>query len=300
MIANDAAIPDNHLEAWSREIARWVDARADVLWARNALIPRKVGEDVQIDVVVEYTKTGPGAQVVAKGGVPTAKSGLSSTTNKQDIYQIMDQFNVHEKDLKTDPTMYNKQVDICLRNIHQLEDDMAINGNANLNVKGVVQQAQANTNGKIVASGASGNDVNNAGAWDGSEANDPYADLINAIELIDGVYDPAYLAGHRRDLAYLFRMDSERTPFWKQIAPLFGYSEQDRPWKTWLKPSSKFARGKVYVMSKDVDAAEFVYSENPYPDRLPKQSGGNYPVELKSWSVPRIYDPEGFVEITVT
>ncbi len=299
----DAAIPDNHLEAWNKEIAKWVDLKADVLWARNALTPRKVGEDVQIDVVVTYTKTGTGAQVVSKGGVPTAKTGIASTTDKQDIYQLMDQFQVHEKDLKSSPDMFNKQIDMCLRNIHQLEDDMAINGNSNLGLSGVLTMAHANPNGKITATGASGNDVDNAGAWTETTNLDPYSDIVNAIEMLGSKFDPAFIAGNRKNLARLFLKDKSADgagPFWKEIAPMFGYSEQDNPWKTWLKPSSKFAVGKVVLMAKDADAGEFVVSENPWPDRLPKAAGGNFPVELKSWSVPRYYDAEGFVEIDVT
>lgn len=300
---NDAAIPDNYLEAWTREIANWADARADVLWARNALIPRKVGEDVQIDVVVTYTKTGTGAQVVSKGGVPTAKTGIASTTNKQDIYQIMDQFQVHEKDLKSDPSMYSKELDMCLRNVHQLEDDMAINGNAALGLSGVLGMAAANPNGKIVNTGASGNDLDNNGAWTELTALDPYADILDAVEMLGSKYDPVQIGGNRKDLARLFRKDKSSAlhePWTQQIAPLLGYSPSDNPYKTWLKTSSKFPRGKVVLMSKDADAGEFVVSENPYPDRLPKAAGGNFPVEIKSWSVPRLYDEEGFVVIDIT
>ena len=70
MIQNDGlSIPDNYLEEWSREIARWVNVNLDNMFARNVMPVRKVDEAVQIDVVVDYDRTGPGAKVVAKGSI---------------------------------------------------------------------------------------------------------------------------------------------------------------------------------------------------------------------------------------
>ena len=294
MIQNDGlSIPDKYLEEWSREIERWVNPRLDNLFARNVLTFRKVDESVQIDVVAEYEKTGPGAKIVAKGSTPTGKTGIKQTTNKQDIYQFMDWFSVHEKDLKSDPKMFNRQVDMCLKNIHRLEDNITINGETTLGLNGIVQAAQANTNGNIGA-------AENNGIW-GSGTQDPHADIVAALELIDGQFDDStlFLAGKKSDLGKLSNLDSQRQPYWKTIATLVGYTEQDRPYKTWLRRNDNFTAGKVYIIAKDPDAAEFVVSENPYPDRLPKAAGGNFPVEMKGWAVPRIYKNEGFVEIEV-
>jgi len=294
MIQNDGlSIPDNYLEEWSREIARWVNVNLDNMFARNVMPVRKVDEAVQIDVVVDYDRTGPGAKVVAKGSTPTGKTGIKQTTTKQDILQFMDWFSVHEKDLKSNPAMFNRYVDICLDNIHRLEDSLTINGDASLGIIGIVAAAQANANGKIAA-------ADNAGVW-GSATQDPHADIVKAKRLLDGNYksNPLFLIGNSLDMEFLFNLDSMRQPFYKTIAPLFRASPDADPYGTWLKINDGFAEGKVYLAVKNPVVAEFVVSENPYPDRLPKAAGGNFPVELKGWAVPRIYKNEGFVEIEV-
>src|SRR4030067_3632088 len=111
------------------------------MFARNVMPVRKVDEAVQIDLVVDYDRTGPGAKVVAKGSTPTGKTGIKQTTTKQDILQFMDWFSVHEKDLKSDPKMFNRYVDICLDNIHRLENRLTINADANLAMPAVVVAA---------------------------------------------------------------------------------------------------------------------------------------------------------------
>ena len=48
MIQNDGlSIPDNYLEEWSREIARWVNVNLDNMFARNMMPVRKVDEAVR-------------------------------------------------------------------------------------------------------------------------------------------------------------------------------------------------------------------------------------------------------------
>lgn len=294
MIQNDGlSIPDSYLEAWAKYIDRYVDKYYDNMFARNIFEVRKVDESVQIDVVVDYTASGTGAKIVAKGSVPTGVTGMRQQTSKQDIFQFFDQFVVHEKDLKSGPELYNKALDKCLKNIHRLEDSVSINGDATLNIKGIAGAAQANANGTIGA-------ADNAGVW-GSGTQDPHADIVKAMRLLDGNYDDTqlFLVGNPLDFGYLTNLDSERQPYWKTMAPLFGYSEQDKPYKTWIKRSKQFTPGKVYLAVKSAEVAEFVVSENPAPDRLPKAAGGNYPVEVKGWAVPRIYVNEGFVEIEV-
>src|SRR3989304_6047146 len=144
MIQNDGlSIPDIYLEEWSREIARWGNVNLDNMFVRNILPVREADEGAQIDVVVDYDRTGPGAKVVAKGSTPTGKTGIKQTTTKQDILQFMDWFSVHEKDLKSDPKMFNRYVDICLDNIHRLQKNLTINGDATLGITGIVAAAQA-------------------------------------------------------------------------------------------------------------------------------------------------------------
>jgi len=108
-----------------------------------------------------------------------------------------------------------------------------------------------------------------------------------------------FLTGNSLDLEYLFNLDSQRQPYYRTIAPLFRASPDADPFKTWVKINDGFTAGRVYLAARNPVIAEFVVSENPYPDRLPKAAGGNFPVELKGWAVPRIYKNEGFVEIEV-
>ncbi|KAB3541833.1 MAG: hypothetical protein C5617_009105 [ANME-2 cluster archaeon] len=87
MIKNDAAIIEHFVEAWEREIVDYVERYKDNMTARNVLPVRNVGADIAIDVVTNYDRTGPGAQIVAKGAVPDSM-GLKATDTKHDIFQI--------------------------------------------------------------------------------------------------------------------------------------------------------------------------------------------------------------------
>jgi hypothetical protein len=69
MIINDATIIERNVEEWTREIELFIDKFGDNMSARNILPQRTVGADTAIDVVTSYDRTGPGAQIVAKGSV---------------------------------------------------------------------------------------------------------------------------------------------------------------------------------------------------------------------------------------
>ncbi len=297
MIKNDTAILQHFVEEWEREIVQYVEKYRDNMTARNILEQRKVGEDVSIDVVQKFDRTGPGAQIVAKGSVPDSM-GVKSETVKHDIFQIATGFWLNAKDLKLSPSTKNRLVDISMRDIHRAEDDFALNGNTSLNIKGIVAAAQANSNGKIVASGASGNDTNNKGAWSGETGTDIYDDINTAIGKMDEDFEPAYLLGCREDLLYLNRMDSERKPYYHDIAGLFGAkNEKD---KSWIWTSKYISPGKVYLIPKDFLAAELVISENPKIIEYPMSPGQNYWIELAEWVVPEMHQVDAFVEIATT
>jgi hypothetical protein len=202
MIQNDAAILQHFVEEWEREIVLYVEKYKDKMAARNVLPVRNVGEDVGIDVIQKYDRTGSGASVVAKGSVPDTM-GLTATSDKHELFQIATSFNLNAKDMKMAPKTENVLVDIALRNLHRAEDDFAFNGNSKLNVNGIKQAARANSNGKITTS-------TNKGAWSGETGTDIYDDINTAIGKMDGDFDPAYLLGNRTDLLYLNRPDSER------------------------------------------------------------------------------------------
>lgn len=292
MIGTDAAVLNHFVEAWEREIVSYVEKNKDNMTSRNVLAGRDVGADIAIDVVTNYDRTGPGAQITAKGAVPKSM-GVKSDDTKHDIYQISTGFHISEKDLKLDPKSKNRLIDIALRDIHRKEDDMALNGVTAINLNGIADAAAANSNGTITAS-------TNAGAWSGETGTDIYDDINTALGLMDDEFEPVYLIGKRTDLLNINRMDSERTPYWKSIAPLFNMKESDRSWM-WV--TNHLPAGKVYMVPKDFMAGEMVVSENV--SIAPLYNGGmgpgrNYYFEIGEWVVPEFHNNDAFVEIEIT
>ena len=287
MIQNDAAILEHFVEEWEREIVLYVEKYKDKMAARNVLPVRNVGEDVGIDVIQKYDRTGPGASVVAKGSVPDTM-GLTATSDKHELFQIATSFNINAKDLKMGPKTKNVLVDIAMRDLHRAEDDFAFNGNSKLNVNGIKQAARANSNGKITTS-------TNKGAWSGETGTDIYDDINTAIGKMDGDFDPAYLLGNRTDLLHLNRPDSERQPYYKTVAGLFGMTNEND--KSWIYMTSHITAGHVYVIPKDFLAGEFVVAENPHIVEYPMMPGQNYRFEVIAWVVPEMHQNDAFVEI---
>lgn len=293
MISNDdASILQEASEEWTKEMVRYIEKNKDNMTARNILETRNIGADVEIDIVTNYDRTGPGAQIVAKG-TPPDKMGSKTFTDQFNIYQIATGFNVNAKDLKKDPKIKNRQIDICMRDIHRAEDNFALFGDSKLGVIGIVGAAQANENGKITS-------ATNAGAWTGETGTDIYDDLNTALGYMDEDFEPAYLMGSRKALQNLNRMDSERNPYYKDVSTgIFGKkNENDKSWM-WVTDQLK-GKDQVYMVPKDMMAGEYVISENPRIVNYDMQPGENYPIEIVSWSAPEIHSTEGFVEIDIS
>ena len=290
MIRNDAATLQHFVEAWEKVIPEWVDEHKQNLTARNILHRRDVGADVTIDVVEKYDKTGQGAQITAKGAVPPT-FGLTTKSENFTIHQIATGFNINVKDLKTNPNAKSRLVEIALAEIHEKEDDICLNGDTAHNIKGVVDAAQANTNGKITA-------ATNKGKWSGETGTDIFTDVADGIALLDSKYKPSYLVGNSKDIRYLFHKDSERNMYYEDMGILFG--KKDPKDTSWIWSSDYIARNAVYIISKDTMAADFVVSEDPGIVTYALAPGQNYPVEVYSWSETEIYSNEAFVEIVIT
>lgn len=300
IIANDnlEAILKQNLQVWSREMFDYVEKNKDNMTSRNILAQRTIGASAEIDTVVTYDRTGPGAQIIAKGAVPE-KNSVKTALSHHVMYQIATGFTINAKDLKLDPKLKNRLVDIGMRDIHRLEDEFAMFGSAKHGVTGIVGAAQKNENGKIVAAGAAGKDVNNNGSWYGEAGTDIYDDLNTAIGMMDGEAKPAYLIGTRTALRTLYKMDSERTPYYKTIAPLFGKkNENDTSWM-WETAVKGMTDDKVYLVPKDFMFGEYVVSENPRLVSYALSAGENYPIEIISWSCPEIHNANGFVELAI-
>jgi hypothetical protein len=194
MIQNDAAILSHFVENWEKVIEKWIDENLSNLTARNIMNYRKVDESVQIDVVQTIDRTGPTAQITAKGSVPKSM-GSKVTNEKYEIYQISTMFNLSQKDLTSSPTLKSRMIEIAMDDVHRAEDDMALNGNTEHNITGIVGAAQANSNGKITKAATSGINTGNKGAWSGEAGTDFYDDVNTAIGNLGSIYKPSFLVG---------------------------------------------------------------------------------------------------------
>lgn len=292
MIRNDADILKHHIEEWTRIITEYVDRYKDNMTARNILEPRTVGADVGIDVVESFKDAGVEASIVAKGAVPES-IGLDASSVDHNIFQISVGFQVSKKDMALDPSAQKRKIDLAMRLIHRKEDDMMLNGSTAHNITGLATAAAANSNGTITAG-------KNAGKWAGETGTDIYDDINEAMDLMDGEFDAAYLVGNKSDLKYLNRMDSERNPYRESVAGLFGKKESDT---SWMWKTNHITAGTVYLVPKDFMAGEFVISENPSID--PLYGGGlgpgkNYAFELGGWCIPEFHNNDAFVKIVTT
>lgn len=299
MIENTGATLEHFIETWDKEIVAYVKRYKDNMASRNLMDVRYVGAETAVDVVTSYNRTGPGAQITAKGSVPKSIS-VSGSDTKHTLYQITVAFNMSEKDLKLDPTRYNRTVDMALREIHRCEDDVFINGDSHVGLTGLVTAAQANSNGKIVNSGAAGNDNNNVGAWAGEADTDIYDDLLTAKGKFDSEFSMNRLLGEPQDLNYLFRLDAKRNPYYELSGPLFGKAKGSIDWTF---PTEHLSRNKVYATAKDMMAGELVVSENPSIAVLYNGGlgpGRNYYFEVGEWVVPEFHSNDAYVEIDIT
>lgn len=293
MIQGDAdVIFPEHISVWSHVMEDYVKKYHDNMTARNVLAQRNIGSSNDIDIVTNYDRTGPGAQIVAKGAAPD-KNGIKSANTTHSMYQLSAGFTVNAKDMKLDPKIKSRLIDICMRDIHKLEDSFSLYGSSKLGVNGLIDAAQANENGTITSS-------TNHGAWDGKDTTiDIYADVNDALAMMDPEFEPAYMIGTRNALNKLNNMNSERVQFYKEVAELFGVknvSDKSWMWKTNMLTSDDY----VYIAPKDFMAAEYVVSENPRIVSYGLTPGENYSFEIISWSAPEIHNNESVVQIQIT
>lgn len=301
MIVNDAEVLESFTKAMDGEILLAIDPAFDTAFARKALVQRTIGADKDSDEVATRDRTGKGA-VIGDKTVSNVASGSSVTSTIFPMKKIVDGFNASVKDLKLDPKLQTRNILISTTNVARKEDQVTLYGNAAHNITGLVATAQANPNGKITAAGAAGNDVNNIGAWDGSDATlDPYSDLLEAVARVSNRFVPYGIGGRRTDLLAMWKLDSERQPFINDIAVLFGKGDPkaQNPWGDWVLATDIFTAGKVYVFAKDAQAGELVISENPHSKVYAEQPGEVVPVEVIEYIYPEFHNTQGYVEVDV-
>jgi hypothetical protein len=121
---------------------------------------------------------------------------------------------------------------------------------------------------------------------------------MEACDRIGDNFTPKYLCGRRSEIAPIRKMDDLRKRYADEILDLFGASNTAQ----FIRTSSYFPSGFVYVVSQDMEFTEFLVSEDLRVDAsFPKDTGGNYPVVLKEWINPvGFISDEGAVEIATT
>jgi len=292
--------PEEARQIWEKRLNNIAVKEKDKRLARTLLAYRGFAETVDTDTVTRIEGSGGNAniqaKITAKGAVPPT-TDVKAATEDFKQYQIAIGFLINERELKQDPAIKNAKIDWCYRNIGRLEDYIYFNGDSSINMSGLQTHAQANANGKIVASSASGNDANNIGSWDGTDTNiDIQRDVLNAISRLGDNYQdsPKYLVGRAASLMYLRQLDDMRQSYYDEVVDLMGTSD-------FLRSSAYVPSGYVYLVAKDAEVAEFTVSTEMMVDNdYPKEKGANYWVEVREWINPfQLYDNTGMVEIAI-
>lgn len=299
MSSYGSAIPIEAKQAWERVIVNYDEKQRDGMIARSLATMRNVGATVDTDTVTFVEGSGGNAtiaaKVTAKGAIPEV-TGIKTKDIDHKMFQLALGFYVNGRDLQAKPELKTRSVEWCTKNIRRLEDYMWMNGDTTLNLTGLDTAAGLNVNGKVVAASASGNDVNNVGAWDGSDDYiDLYTDILEAVSRLDDDFEPAYLLGRRIDLAPVRKMDDMRKKYIDDILDLFAAGSA----ADFMRYSLYVPSGYVYVVAKDMDFCEMVVSEDLIVDAdYPKEKGNNLYVELREWLNPNeFHSNEGVVEI---
>jgi hypothetical protein len=295
MIENDTAILQHKIELWKREIPDYVNAMLDDMYGRKIMPVRKIGADVLVDNIEHYDRTGKGAQIMAKGAVPKG-SNLTVTPETFYMYQLLDGFLIHEKDIKADPKLKSREIEIILKNITRLENNMVINGDAAHGIRGIVHAATDNSGYQPTGY------VSPTATWATPAGAKYYDDVLKCLDYMDTKFKPRWLLGCQTDINKLLTLsDDTKQPVYQQIANLFGKNPTD-PLSSWAVSldTTVMAAGYVYVIPQNPDAGELVISENPTLRAISQQRGGNYPIEMYAWENIEIHNDDAFVRLKTT
>jgi hypothetical protein len=265
-----------------------------------------VARTVRKDIVRHIDKTTP------QDGVSTARISLGGTTpdivgskakdKMFSIYRIDNAIQRNESEVDLDPSLWNRDTSLAMMECLRRENYTIINGDSTLGITGLTGAATANTLGSVVASGASGTQVNNDGAWDGSETDavmDPYNDLRRALNFVDpdliGTY---YLAGRPAYMNYLLQEDDLGKIFADKIGPrIFGRPAGDN---SWMVKSDYFPANTVYLVLKSMEAAELVIPEDYNVDaNYPREKGQNIYAEIGGWMGIELHTNDFIVSLAI-
>lgn len=293
-----ASIPAHFNESFARDVLNYRKRELDKQLARNLSTIRMVGPTVDKDTITFYEKTGGNdtiaAKITAKGAIPE-QIGVKGNETTHSMYQVTVGFMLNGRDLNLDPAVQRRKVEVATAEVRRREDYTWINGDTATGLTGLVASAQANPNGRVVASGATSSDVNNIGTWAGTDTYiDIYTDVLEACNRIGDDFAPKYLCGTRQTLAPIRKMDDLRNVYADQLLDLFGAGSTN----DFIRTSKYFPDGYAYVIAQDMEFNEFVISEDLAVDTaFGKEPGNNYRVELREWVAFEFHNNEGAVEI---
>jgi hypothetical protein len=302
-----ASVPQEAITQAQREILLYQQVNKDGYFSRILLQTRTTtNPNIRKDIVrrVDATAAKDGistAKITAGGAVPD----IVGTKKKEDVHQIYfisDAVLMNEALLEVDPSAWNSDVRVAMMECQRRENHSVINGVPALNQVGIVGSARANPRGKIVAAGASGKDDNNAGAWNGSETDhvmNPYEDLRKAVVKINPSFPSSslYLGGRPESLSLLLQEDDLGKRYVDKIGPLFGRVDRSLDF---MVACDYFPADAVYVISKNMNAAELVIAEDYNIDaNYPRQPGKNRYAEIGGWIGIEFHNNQGFVEVAI-
>jgi hypothetical protein len=295
------------LAVWQDAINVWMEQNLDNQVARQVTEITRVDSTVEQYEISKIDFTGDDVVPKAKNA-PGEELTLGAATEMTPLWRWSEAFTIHEDDLKKSPTLRTRYVEACIAKIFRGEDKVWYNGRSVNNITGMKTTAEANTNGKVVASGATGSDTNNIGAWLTSDTNrDIYEDLRVARGKLDSKYRNnlrnLYLVGNASSMDALFQKDpysDASTLIAQSVAPLFGRTGND-PVGSWAVINDQIDSGYVFLVSKNREAAEIIQATTPtIDDNYPRKPIGNLEVHIYQDVGIAFHDPNAFVEIAIT
>lgn len=300
------AIPGQHLATWYGDINVWMDDNLDnqvarkVTYLNSQLDPET--EDYELSkidyksaIVKPQAKKTPGVEVSIGGSGERAK-----------IRRWPAFFVFNESDINKSPTLYSHYVSACMTAIMRGEDYVWYNGDTRYGITGMKTTAEANSNGKVAASGGT---YNNNGAWltDDSGDRDIHADLLMGRGLLDSRFRAnlknLFLVGNASSLDALDQKDpysDNSTTIAASVCSLFGRTPAD-PVDSWAIKNDQIDDGYVFICCKNQEAGEILQARTiTIDDNYPRRPIGNLEVHLYQDVGIAFHNPNAYVEIAIT
>lgn len=302
-----AGLPLETITSMRRTIEEFQDVNIDGYIARQALYVRSLDNpNIRRDIIRRVDKSaapdGVSTAQISAGGTIPEEVHTAAKDDLHPIWWIADSVIMNEAEINLDPNRWNLDTRVAMLECQRRENWTAINGDAAHNITGIVAAAQANTRGRVVAAGAVAPQMNNVGAWDGSEVDsvmDPYEDLRRATGMINPEYPRSSLnlMGRPESLNFLWSKNDLRETYVSEIAGLFGRADGSTDF---LIPCDYVPANVVYVVAKHMNAGEIVIAQDYDVDAdYPRQKGKNRYAEIGGWLGFEIHDSAGFVQVAI-